>query len=181
MALFDSTLLFYHATNSYSFTAGEFVSLVGATASSGSTVVNLGNARDLGIGPGAEIPTVVAVIGNGITSSSSTMTVNLQFQGSTDSTNWTTYSEIGALLAGTASTGGAAALGNLSAGAGFTFPVPRRTPGAALPLYYRLNTVIAGTGGVPTVSAGTILAGIVLAAAESAATMAQYPSGFSVA
>ena len=168
--LFDSTLLFYHATTSYAFTAGEFVSLVGSTANSASTAINLGNARDLGIGQGAEDPTVVVVFGTAVTSSSSSMTLNIQFQGSTDSTTWTTYMETG-----TASTA------SYLAGNVVTFKVPRRPPGVALPLYYRLNTNIGPSPANNTagISTGTILAGIVLTPSELG-TGGQYPAGFSV-
>ena len=57
--------------------------------------------------------------------------------------------------------------------------MPSRPPGAALPLYYRLNAAIAGTAGTPSISTGTILAGIVLESAE-AVTAGQYPAGFTV-
>lgn len=166
--LFDSTLLFYHAGSGYNFTAGEFVSLVGATSSSASSTINLGNARDLGIGQGQEDANVVVAVGTAITSSSSTMLVNFQFQGSTDSVTWTTYMETPAV-----------STASFAAGNVFNFKVPRRSPGAALPLYYRLNTNITGTGGVPTISTGTVLAGIVLTPAE-AITLGQYAAGFSV-
>ena len=169
MALFDASLLFWHQTTSYSFTTGEFVSLATVTANSASGVINLGNARDLGIGSGAEIPTVDIIIGTGFTSSSTTLTVNFQFQGSTDSTHWTTYSETGAQT--TAS---------LTAGSQFIFAVPRRPPGAALPLYYQLNALL-GSNATASISTGTVLAGIVLEASESAMTLAQYPAGFTVA
>lgn len=168
MALFDVNLLFYHTGNVYSFTSGEYVNLAGTTASSASSVINLGNARDLGIGPGSEIPQVVVSIGTAITSSSATMTLNVAFQGSTDSVNWTTYMETSA-----------ASTASFAAGSAFTFDVPRRTPGASLPLYYRLNTTVGSS--TSSISTGTILAGIVLAAAENAGTMAQYPAGFIVA
>src|SRR4051812_13606315 len=98
MALLDSQLLFWHTGNVYNFTAGEFVSFATflTTASSSSTVINLGNARDLGIGPGQEMPTVDVVVGTAFTSSSAGLNINLQFQGSTDSSAWTTYMETGA-------------------------------------------------------------------------------------
>ena len=73
--LFDSGLLFFHATGTFQFTAGEFVSLVGSTTVSTSAVINLGNARDLGIGPGEEIPQLSLQVGTAITSSSASMTV----------------------------------------------------------------------------------------------------------
>lgn len=167
MALFDSTLLFFHTGNVYNFTSTEYVNLAGTTATSTSTVINLGNARDLGIGPGSEIPQVEISIGTAITSSSSSMLVNLQFQGSTNSTLWNTYIET--TPASTAS---------FSAGAVYHFDVPRRPPGVSLPLYYQLVVNVTGTGGTPSISTGTILGGINLAGAESAGTMAQYPAGF---
>jgi hypothetical protein len=166
--LFDSTLLFYHSGTTYAFTAGEFVSLVGVTSSTASGVINLGNARDMGIGEGEERPNVfIAIGGGGITSSSTTLTVNFQFQGSTDSVTWTTYMETGA----NATTG-------LTAGTQFVFPVPARPPGAALPLYYRLNTSL-GTNATAGISTGGVLAGIVLAPAQGISG-GQYPAGFTV-
>lgn len=167
MALFDSGLLFYHTGNVYSFTAGEYVNLAGTTATSASSVINLGNARDLGIGPGAEIPRVEVGIGTAFTSSSSGLFVNLQFQGSTNSVLWNTYME----------TPATATTASFSAGATYHFDVPRRPPGVSLPLYYQLVVNLPGAVG-PSLSTGTILAGIVLAGAESAAEMSQYPAGF---
>ena len=98
MALLDSTLLFWHTGNVYNMTSGEFVTFANllTTASSSSTVINLGNPRDLGVGPGQEMPTVDVVVGTAFTSSSAGLTLNLQFQGSTDSSTWTTYQETGA-------------------------------------------------------------------------------------
>jgi hypothetical protein len=169
--LFDATLLFFHTGSAYSFTSGEFVSLVGATASSASAVINLGNARDLGIGPGQEIPQLALNIGTAITSSCASMLINAQFQGSTDSTNWTTYAETGA--ASTASYGAGVSVLPIS--------VPRRPSGTALPLYYRINMAVSGGAGTAGISTGTIIGGIVLARADSAGTLDQYPAGFTVA
>jgi hypothetical protein len=172
MALFDSTLMLYHVGNSFNFTAGEFFNLATTTASSASSVINLGNARDLGIGPGAEVPKVVVVVGTAVTTgASASQQVNLQFQGSTDSVNWTTYMETGY-----------AATASWAAGSAYRFDVPRRPPGAALPLYYRLDflTQGLGTASATAISTGTLLSGIVLEWAESAGTLDQYQSGFSV-
>lgn len=172
--LFDSTLLFFHTGTAFSFTSGEFVNLTGALAGSASlvsSVINLGNARDLGIGPGAEIPQLALNIGSAITSSCASTLINAQFQGSTDSTNWTTYAESGA-----ASTA--------SYAAGFSvlpIAVPRRPTGAGLPLYYRVNLAITGGTGLAGLSTGSIIGGIVLARADSGGTLDQYPAGFTVA
>lgn len=165
---FDTGLLFFHTGTAYAFTAGEYVSLASVTASTGSSVINLGAARDLGNGSGEAVPKVACLIGTAITSSSAGMRLNLQFQGSTDSTNWTTYVESGAL-----------ATSSFSASS-IVFPVdvPERPAGAALPTYYRLNIAMTGTT-VESISSGTILAGIVIDRG-SAAPGANYASGFSV-
>lgn len=169
--LFDYTLLFFHAGTVYNATAGEFVSLVGVTLSSTSAVINLGNARDLGIGPGQEIPQIAVTVGVALTSSCASMLINAQFQGSTDSVTWTTYVESGANS--TASYGAGASI--------LPIAVPKRVHGAALPLYYRMNLAISGGAGTAGLSTGTLLGGIVLARDDGPGTLASYPSGFSVA
>lgn len=170
--LFDSTLLFWHATTVYNFTAGEFVNLAGNTTASAcsSSVINLGNARDLGIGNGPDTPMVSLTIGTAVTSSCSSTLLNAQFQGSTNSTAWTTYAESGA--ASTASWGVGAQI--------LPINVPRRPTGVALPLYYRVSIVITGANAAETISTGTIIGGIVLARADSPDTLGQYPAGYSV-
>lgn len=182
--LFDANLLFWHNGSVYNFTAGEFASLTAMTAAaaSGSLVINLGNARDLGIGQGQEMPYIAATVGVGITSSSSTLTLNAQFQGSTDSSNWTTYAETGPLSVGTAATGGAVALGAFYAGASvLPIAVPRRPSGAALPLYYRMNLSPASAASTVGISTGTIIGGIVLARSDAVDTEGLYSAGFTVA
>ena len=168
--LFDSTLLFFHVGTAFNMSASEGLSLVGATATSTSTVINLGNPRDLGIGDGAENPEVAVFVGTAITSSCASMLINAQFEGSTDSSTWTVYAESGA-----ASTASYAAGYRV-----FPLKVPRRPSGAALPLYYRMNLVISGGAGTAGISTGTIIGGIVLSSANSAGTLDQYASGFSV-
>ena len=169
--LFDSTLLFLHTGSVYQFTSGEFVSFAGVTVSSASTAINLGNPRDLGIGQGQEIPQLAIVVGTAVTSSSASMLINTQFQGSTDSVTWTTYAETGPF-----STASYAAGANV-----LPIDIPARPPGAALPLYYRLNFAITGTGTTVSISTGTFIAGIVLTRDDNPRTLGQYPSGFTVA
>ncbi len=95
--LFDSSLLFFHVGTAYAFTAGEFTSLIGMTSGgSFSNAINLGNPRDLGIGPGEERPNVIVMVGTALTTSEGTSSVFVNFQGSTDSTTWTTYAQYGA-------------------------------------------------------------------------------------
>ena len=169
--LFDSTLLFWHAGASYAFTSGEFVSLVGQAGTSTSAVINLGNPRDLGIGTGQETPQLALSVGAGFTSSSATLTINFQFQGSTDSNNWTTYVETGAMTTASFAAGSSI----------LPIAVPRRTAGSAIPSYYRINAVFGANAGTAALSTGTIIGGIVLERADSAGTLDQYPAGFTVA
>lgn len=165
--IFDVGLLFYHTGSIYQFTSGEFVSLAGVTATTGSSVINLGNPRDLGRGQGEGTPQVAVHVGTGITSACTGLTINAQFQGSTDSTNWTTYAETGALTTASFAAGY------------YVFPqsVPRVPSGAALPTYYRMNLTLAGQGATG-ISSGTLIGGIVLDRAEN--NGGDYPSGFSV-
>lgn len=175
MALFDTTLLFFHSGTAYGFTAGEFVNLAAATSTStvlNGTAINLGVPRDLGIGDGEFIPHIKLNTGTAITSACASLLINVQFQGSTDSVTWTTYIESGALS--TASFG-------VNAGVPLDGdPIPKRPPGVALPQYYRVN--LATTGMAPaatTISAGSLIGGIVIQAPASAGTLDQYPAGYS--
>jgi hypothetical protein len=123
----------------------------------------------MGIGDGVAIPKVALYIGTGVTSASTSLTVQFQFQGSTDSTNWTTYVESDALT--TAS---------LVAGAKvFPIDVPHRPPGVSLPQYYRVKALLGATNGTDTISAGTIIGGIVIQRDDNPVGL--YASGFTVA
>jgi hypothetical protein len=165
---FDAQNIFF-GSSPYT-TTGNYVSLAALTASgTTSTVINLGVAEDLGIGSGKAIPRIAVVVGTGITSASSGLRLNWQFQGSTDSTNWTTYAETGAN-----------ATSSFEAGE-YILPiaVPRRPSGVALPQYYRMAMAVTGITN-ETISAGTIFGGIILARDDARDTLGQYPSGFSV-
>lgn len=164
--IFDINNIFY---GSSPFTAGNFVSLSGLTSSTASTVINLTVPEDMGIGDGEAVPNLAIYIGTGITSASGSAGINFQIQGSTDSSNWTTYAESGALTTGSLVAGGPI----------FPIALPKRPAGAALPQYYRLNLVMSSNG-TASVSAGTIMAGIVLQRADSDNTLGQYKSGFTV-
>lgn len=168
--LFDNTNLFWHQGSAYGFTAGEFVSFAGVTGSSASTAINLGTARDLGIGDGMEVPHIALTIGTAFTSSLATMSINWAFQGSTDSTTWTTYVETGSLTTASFAAGNSI----------LPIAVPRRPSGVALPLYYRVLATVTGNG-TASISTGTVIGGIVIARADNADTLDLYPAGFSVA
>lgn len=167
--LFDVNNIFFGSAPYAS--VSNFASLAALTASgTSSTVINQGVAQDAGIGDGEAIPKIYATIGTAITSASAGLRINWQIQGSTDSTNWTTYGESGAL-----------ATSSFAAGA-YVLPLdlPKRPYGAALPQYYRMNMAVTGITN-ETISSGTIMAGLVLQRSDNADTLGQYPSGFTVA
>jgi hypothetical protein len=86
---------------------------------------------DFGLGDGLR-PKVIAAIGTACTTATGA-TLNVQFQGSTDTVTWTTYVETGPVAAAllTANTRIAA------------FDWPARQIGAAVPRYYRLYYALA--------------------------------------
>lgn len=135
---------------------------VTATAAS-TNIVDLTNARDMGIGN--DYPALKLMVNIGTTfTAAGAATMQIQFQGSTDATTWTTYAASDAM-----------AVAGLTAGNSLVFPIdlPGRKPGAALPLYYRLNYVIA-TG---PMTAGAITATLVLDRQWNHS----YPAGLTVA
>lgn len=164
--IFDINNIFF---GSSPFTAGNFFSLAGLTGSTGSTVINLGVAEDMGIGDGEAVPNLAIYLGTGVTAATGTAAINFQIQGSTDSSNWTTYAESGALTTGSLAAGGPI----------FPIALPKRQDGAALPQYYRLELLLSGMSSM-SISSGTIMAGIVLQRADSDNTLGQYKSGFTV-
>lgn len=166
--IFDVNNLFFHTGSAFAFTAGEFVSLVGTTETGiGSTVINLTNARDMGIGDYSP-PKVALEIGTAITTANTTATIQFRFQGSTDSSNWTTYVQSDWLT--TASLTASSQV--------FMIDVPPVPPGVSLPQYYRIFIDVDNTAGTQTISTGTIIGGIVLQ--RDNAYPPSYPSGFTV-
>lgn len=165
--IFDTNLVFW-GTAPYG-SASNFQSFAGLTGSSASNAINLAVPEDMGIGDGEAVPKLAIYVGTAFTSASGSMNLNMQFQGSTDNTAWTTYAE-----SGTGTTASYAA-GNI-----FPISIPKRPLGAALPQYYRLNLAMTGNG-TASVSSGTILAGIVIQRSDAVDTLGNYPSGFSVA
>lgn len=166
--LFDvGNMFFYTGSFSPGFTSGNFVSLVGVTSSgTTSTVINLTVAEDMGIGSGVSAPKIACYIGTGVTGASTGMRLSMQFQGSTDSSNWTTYVET------EASTTASWAAGKI-----FAISLPHRLQGASLPQYYRLKVNPTGITS-ETISAGTIMAGIVIQRDDQ--SIGLYSSGFTV-
>lgn len=167
--IFDVTNLFFHTGSAFAFTAGEFVSLVGMTESGqASSAIALTNPRDMGIGDYSP-PKTALIIGTGITTANTTATIQFRFQGSTDSTNWTTYMQSDWLT--TASLTASTSVFELS--------IPPVPAGVALPSYYRVFVDLDNTAGTQSISSGTIIGGIVLQRDDN--NVGSYASGFTVA
>jgi hypothetical protein len=166
----DFTNLGFWGVSPYQ-SASNFANLAGATLSSASAVINLTVAEDLGVGQGEAQPEIAVIVGAGITSSCTSTRLNFQFQGSTDSSNWTTYAETGAL-----------ATSSFAAGANvLPIHVPKRPSGIALPQYYRMNLAITGNANTESISSGTLMGGIIVGGRQDAVdTLGQYASGFTV-
>jgi len=163
--IMDSQLAF--STSQAITTASAASSNITAYDESGGNT-NIGNATrfgaDLGVMEGMNKPKIVVSIPVAFTSTNSA-TLNFQFQGSTDSSTWTTYIESGAIAA-TA----------LTAGAAWVFDWPRKALGAAMPKYVRMYYAL-GTGQMTT---GTIHANVVLNADGWVGIADQYPANFVV-
>ena len=179
--LFDATLLFCHQGNVYNFTAGEAISLAGV-AGTLSTAINLGTPRDLGVGQGQETPQVCIAVTNAFTGPFTTASYTFNFMGSTNSptANMVTYSSV------TMNTF------SLTTGSLIFFNVPPALPNVAggtasalqsaslgLPQYYAL--AITSSNATVNITAGNIIAGIVLCGDSFVQVGAKYGSGFTVA
>lgn len=110
------------------------------TNTNSDNIVDLLNARDLGPGNSPALQVIASI--NTAFQTTNSGTLQVQFQGSTDSTTWTTYAESPAVAA--ANLGAASRIA--------AWEVPNVVQGASLPRYYRLNYVV-GTG---TFTAGKI-------------------------
>jgi hypothetical protein len=161
--LFDANLLF-----------SNYQSLAVTAATSGSvastTVIDLSVSRDLGEandGIGSVPKIVVMSTQSAITSACGSATLNIQFQGSTDSSNWTTYIETGAMTTTSLTSGSMIA----------NFAWPRRAIGAAVPRYVRLNYSFSGST-TAVISTGIVYAGVVLEAQQN--SVGNYSAGFTV-
>lgn len=158
MAIIDGNLLFEPI-------AGTAITVTAVSTN----IIDLLNARDMGIGDDPALKVMVGVTAAFIAAGAATL--NIQFQGAPDNGSgapgtYTTYVETSPLsLASPAQLGINAQLA--------TFDVPRTPPGVAQPRYLRLNYVVA-TG---PFTAGAINAGIVLDRQGAIA----YPPGITVA
>jgi len=159
--LFDANLIFSNSTS------------VATSTSTASSVIDLVNNRDLGNGAGVALPQIwVSTTGSlGVTAACASATLNIQFQGCTNSSattgNWTTYAETGPMTTDS--------LGAQTRIALFDWPL--KASGASMPRYVRLNYVI-GLVGATVVSTGSLFAAVVMAGQANQG--GEYPSGFSV-
>lgn len=117
-----------------------------ATADS-SNIIDIQNARDLGIGEDVTLKVFVST-GAALVSAGAT-TLNVDFQGSTDGTTWTSmWLQSGITKANITATGTRIA----------SFDLPRPAVGQAMPRYYKIVYTV-GTG---PFTGGSVNAGIVL-------------------
>lgn len=124
---------------------------------------------DMGVGDGAALPSVYAVITTGLsTTNSATLTIALQSAPDDGTNNPGTWSTVVQTDAYTASA--------LAAGTAIRLPFAHRKTGAALPRFYRLWYQLPSS---TAFSAGAISAGIVIGA-DSSTDIGQYPENFEV-
>lgn len=165
----DKNLMFYGTApfNSIS----NYTSMIGWNSTStttNSTAINLGVAEDMGIGDGEAVPKLGIYFGTAVTAACGSLRLNFQFQGSTDSSNWTVYAETGALPT-TSMTVGAKIM---------PWDIPHRPAGVSLPQYYRVGVVLSGQVTADAISGGSIFGGILIQRNDNISTL--YPSNFTV-
>lgn len=163
--ILDNNLVFSNAQSLAVSTTTASTTTIDLT---GGSSLNIGNGStfgaDMGIGDGVAMPKIAAYIGTALQTANSA-TLNIQFQGSTDSSTWTTYVETGALAASVLVAGAKVA----------AFDWPLKATGAAMPRYIRLNYNLPNATAFTT---GTITAAIVLQRDDWTAGL--YPAGFTV-
>lgn len=140
----------------------DTLSTVWATTRPSTNVIDLANARDIGTGDAEQATPKVMVLVTTAFVASESGTLQVQCQGSTDNSNWSTYAESPA-IAEAALTAGTRLL---------DIDWPRPGPGMALPRYLRLNYVVGASG----FSAGALTAALVLGR-QDAPPLGAYPSG----
>ncbi len=140
------------------------VSIVTAAGSTkvSSNIIDLVNARDMGIGDNPALK--IMVICTAVMTSTGAATFQVQAQGSTDNTTYTTYAETPATIASSYTAGAKIAQ--------FDWPGVNPDTGA-LPRYLRLLYSV----GVSSISAGSVISAIVLGRDD----WRGYPSGFTPA
>lgn len=139
--LIDANLVFDQGT--YAAATGMIgVAQFGSDTTTTSTnTLDMINQRDMGDAPSG--PGELAVKVQVTTAYTGGTSVNFQFQGSTDTTTWTTYSETGAIP-----------VASLGIGKAIKLPLPQVNPtDGAIPRYYRMAYVNVGAN-----TAGSVIA-----------------------
>jgi Bbp16-like protein len=136
------------------------------TTQSSTNIIDLLNARDIGVGQGNGFtPQILCLVNNALTTTNSA-TLKVSAQGSSDSTTWTTYADSPVYSAS-----------ELSAGVELArFDWPRRRGGSAMPRYLRLLYTV-GTG---VFSTGAVTSAIVLQTDAGVAGLGLYPPGIAI-
>lgn len=144
--------------------AGISISTASGSTQVSTNVIDLANARDLGVGDEAgATPKIMCLVTQTFTAATGTATINIKAQGSTDNTTFTTYAESGELTT--------AALQAGKVVARFDWPAVQPDTGS-LPRYLRL----AYTANLGLMSTGKVISAIVLGRDDPTA----YPPGITV-
>lgn len=162
--LFDGTV----STTTFGVTGSALTSVTAGGLAS-ANVIDLVNARDMGIGDAPALKVMVLVTAAFTTTGTASTTLAVNFQGAPTNTagaSWVTYASIPAY-----------ASASLTAGQKFRMDVPPINPdNGPLPRYLRLQYVLGGPGS--TFSAGSVISTIQLGV-DNDPGMA-YPSGITI-
>jgi hypothetical protein len=142
-----------------------FDSAAAITSSANSTnTIDLANFRDLGVDGGEyAVPKLMVLVNTAFTTGGGA-TLQVNFQGSTDNSTWTTYAS-SPVYAAAALTAGARL---------FDIDMPRPPAGVAIPRYVRLSYTV----GTSTFSAGAVTSALVMQRQDTPVSTAGYQSGY---
>lgn len=160
--ILDQNLIFSNTVALTSSTGSTSIDLLGGVAENIGIGTRFG--ADYGVGDGVAMPKVAAFVMTAAITATDASTLTINFQGSTDNSNWTTYVSTGAMAQSLLTVGAKIAM----------FDWPHRMTGAAMPRYVRLQYVAS----LSNFSTGAIFAGIVLQRDDW--ELPFYPSGFAV-
>lgn len=138
------------------------------TVRASTNVIDLLNARDIGVGDNPAMKVMVVVTTSFTTTNSATLMI--QAQGSTDNTTYTTYAESRAYAAADLVAGNP--LGNID------WPVIG--PADPLPRYLRLNYVTGPNVGTSAFGTGTVSGAITAALVLDRQNFRAYPPGLAI-
>ena len=166
--LFDGTV----STTTFS-VSGSAVTGFTAGGVASTNVIDLANARDMGIGDAPALKVMVLVTAAFTTTGTASTTMAINIQGAPTNTagaSWVTYATAGAAYASA----------SLTAGTKIQIDVPPVNPDSGpLPRFLRLSYVLGGPGS--TFSAGSLVSAIVLGSDRFPGQAGSaYPSGITI-